>query len=351
MATVALLLILALVLAGSLPRIGADRPPPEALQAYLHGRALLDQRIAPALEQARVDFERALEIHPRYAEAHAGIADSYLQRIVIGLDRPADLYPHARAAAQRALALDPDLAEARTTLAMVFFLADHDFPRGEQEIRRALRSRPDDANAHRWYAFVLACSGRRSEAVAEARRALSLAPRDLTIHRDVLEVFLLARDYEAVVRQGKRTLELAPDHADARLKVAWALAHQGRDREAYAAFRATLRSVGVTPRVLENLDGVFAAEGLPGLYRATARWMEGAAPVLGAGSWIDLAVLYAAAGDRDRAFAWIERGVERQDPYLVLFPVSPLIDGLRSDPRFPRLLRRLGMSVPSSSFP
>ena len=339
-ATVALLLVLALVLAGSLPR-AQRRPPPEAVEAYLRGRALLGQRVPPALEQSRLDFERALAIHPGYAEAFAGIAEGWFQRIFLGLERPADLYPRARAAALRALELDPDLAEARVTLAMVTVLADHDLERGEEELRRALRSRPVDAGAHRWYAYVLACLGRPAEAVAETRQALRLAPQDLTIHRDASEIFLLARDYDAVVHQGEKTLALSPNFADVHLKMAWALALQGRDAEAYAAFRAALLAVGVEAGPLEDLDRVHATEGLPGVYRAMARWLEGAAPVLGGGSWIDLAVLHAAAGNRDRAFAWIEQGVRRQDPFLVLLPVTPLVDGLRSDPRFPRLLRRL----------
>lgn len=316
-----------------------------AAEACRHGLALLDNPSVEGLEQARLDFARALEMEPRSAEAEAGLAQVYVLQAFAGAGAPAELFPRARAAARRAAELDPGLASAHAALGAVAFLGDRDFQGAEAELRRAVRLEPASVNAHHLLALLLSALGRGDEAVAEIRRAVELAPSNLFLRTSAMETLFLARRYGEVLQMGEETLALAPESPQPSFQMGWAYAFLGRDREAYASFRAGCRSLGIPEVRLERLDGIFAAEGLPGVYRSLAHSLEQAGSV-GRVQWGDLVAVHSVAGDTDRAFALVEAAVERGEPGLVWMTVSPFADGLRSDPRFERLVRRLGLPSP-----
>lgn len=341
-----------LVTGGSAPESGATGDgagqAAQAAEACRKGREALALRTPISLRQAELYFQQALSLDPEQAAAQAGLADTYCLMVDAGVDAPARLFPRARQAADAALALDPDLAEAHSARATVLFLHDRDFAAAEEAFRRALELDPGYVPAHRLYAFMLSALGRHGEAVAEAERALELDPYSLQAHRDLGEILLLARRYDQVIDRMRATLTLDPDFPDAHLKMGYAYFFLGRPAEAYAAFRAAFEGLGLAPELLARLDQAFAGRGLPEVFRLTAQAME-EDPLRGnPRSLTDRAVLYGAAGDREQALAALQQADARRDPNLLWLAVAPYADPLRSDPRFARLVAHLGLPAPPS---
>jgi len=311
---------------------------PAAVEAYLRGRALLDPRAPEGLRQARVYFEQATRLEPAFAEAFAARAEASVLMIDHGL--PAETSVQARADALRALRLDPNLAEARVSHAAILALLDWDLPGSERELRRALALQPSLAKAHRSYAYVLSALGRHEEAVREAREALALDPLHLPTHWDAAEILLLARRYDDVLGQMGRALELDPGAATAHYQIAFARWFQGREREAYAAYRRGLECEGLTREVLEGLDDIFSRDGLRGVFRSVAGYLE-SQPVQTPSLRRHVGIYYAAAGEEGRALAILEEGYRERSPAMLWVAVSPHLDPLRSHPRFKDLVSRL----------
>ncbi len=317
-----------------------DPVPAEAMEAYQKGHSLLSQHTPQALQQARVYFQRALQLHPQFPAASAGLAESIVLRLDIGLGVPAELAAEARAAALQALEADPDLAEAHSAYAAIVAAFDWDFPRAGKELRRALQLRPDLAEAHRRYAYVASTLGRREEAIRAARRALALDPLSLPAYRDVAEMLIMARRYDEAVLEVRKALELDPDDPGSLSKMATVYWLQGKEREGYAAYRRSLRAESLDPEVLARLDAVFAREGMQGVARSVAQYLE-SQPIEVPSLYAEMATLYAAAGERDRAFAALGRACDERLPNLPWLSASPYLDSLRADPRFAELLHRM----------
>jgi len=318
-----------------------------ARQAYLEGRALLSQATPQAAQQARLHFQHALDLEPGFALAASGMADAHLSRVETGLANPIEVWPLARAAASQALELGPELAETRTSFGAVLQLADHDGVGAEREYRRALEIDPSYSLAHRRYALFLAISGRIDSAVVEGRRAVDCAPRDLAAQRTLVDVLLIARRYRDAERQAGATLAVAPDFLEMGNRLALVYALQGKDKEAYGAYRDVLRRVGLSTEAIERLDRAFSSEGPSGVYRSIAGWIEREAALRADSAWLDLAVLYSLLGEKDRAFALLDRGIERGDPNVEWLAVSPFLDSLHLDLRWKHWLERLHLAVPS----
>lgn len=320
-----------------------------ATEACRKGRAALVLRTPISLRQAELYFQQALTLDPHQGAAQAGLADTYCLMVDAGVDSPARLFPRARQAAEAALALDPGMAEAHSARATVLFLHDRDFTAAEEAFLRALELEPRYAPAHRLFAFMLSALGRHDEAVAEAERALELDAYSLQAHRDLGEILLLARRYDQVIDRMQATLTLDPDFPDAHLKMGYAWFFLGRPAEAYAAFRAAFEGLGLAPELLVRLDQAFAGRGLAEVFRLTAQAMEEDTLRSNPRSLTDRAVLYGAAGDRERALAALQQADARRDPNLLWLAVAPYADPLRSDPRFARLVAHLGLPAPPSA--
>src|SRR5262249_20217932 len=153
-----------------------------AYEAYLRGRFFWNRRDAEDLEKSLAAFEEAVRHDPGYALAYAGLADAY---VLLAPGGPPDFFPKAEAAAQKALTLDPDLAEAHASLGFARFFADWDFAGSERELRRAIQLNPGYATAHHWYAYRLLAAGHSARAVSEVRRAREIDPTSLVVNRDV----------------------------------------------------------------------------------------------------------------------------------------------------------------------
>jgi TolB-like protein/DNA-binding winged helix-turn-helix (wHTH) protein/Flp pilus assembly protein TadD len=321
---------------------------PAAYEAYLKGRYFWNKRTAEGLKTAVDYFKQAIEIDPNYAPAHAGLADAYalLGDWEYAAMTPREALPLAKAAAIKALELDSTLGEAHTSLAFCLDVFDWDLESAETEFRRAIELNPGYATAHHWYAWHLSLSGRTDEAIAEMKRAESLDPLSLIINAELAELLLIAHSYDDSIRQSRKTIEMDPNFALAHNQLAQAYLQKGMHDEAIAELQKAIRLSGGSPTCTANLARAYAASGR----RAEAvRLLTDLEKLSGPGysHASEIAVVYAALGDRDRAMAWLERGYEeRVNPSVLL---RPGFDPLRADPRFQRLVRRVGLGQVSQT--
>ena len=291
------------------------RLDPEAYELYLRGRFLWNRRDAPGLRGAVEYFERAIERRPDYALAHVGIADAFIVLGDQGNVPSTVALPKARSAALRALELDPGLAEAQASLAMVRGIYDWDWDGAERGFRRAIELNPSYATAHHWYAHLLRALGRFDEAVAETRRAQELDPLSLIINSNVGSALFYAGRHQEAAAQYRKTLEMNPSWAPAHWGLGRSLLKLGRRAEAVAAHEKAVTLSRRDAGYVCTLANALALSGsrdaaLPLLAEMEARAKEQYV------SPYDLALIYAGLGDEPRAFAALERCL-RGAPQLV----------------------------------
>lgn len=318
--------------------------PTEDLQAYdyyLLGRERWRSRDPRALREALALFEAAVAQDPGYARAHAGMADVWAVMTWYDTVPPAETYPRARRAAERALALEPGLAEAHATLGLIAHEYDLDWDGAEAHLRRAIDLRPNYASAHHWYAILLSNRGRHQEAVRHGGRALDLDPFSTVIAGDVAAILWTAgRNEEAlalldealtadpepppVVEFERATMLLYESRADraAASLERWARLAGARDPRAIRVVAEAARDPG---RTSEALGALAALE------------REGAADP------IDLIPLYALLGDRRTALAAVEEAFTTRSPWLIWMGTLPWYDSLRAEPRFRTVMEDAGL--------
>ncbi len=245
--------------------------------------------------------------------------------------------PKAKAAAERALAIDDSLAEAHTSLGVVFDDFEWKFNEAEQQYRRAIELNPSYALAHQRLGQLLAEKGRFDEAKAESRLALELDPLSLNVNVSLGAVEFLSRDYGAAIEQLNRTLELDPQYVEARGLLGWISVQEGRYDEALRLWMSMAPDDHA-----ESLRAAFAKGGIRRYFErdlelAFERQRRG--EELAVFSAMELAYL----GRKDEAFVVLERAFEERNSWLGELNVDPSWDPLRSDPRFVDLVRRVGL--------
>lgn len=314
----------------------------EANLLYLKGLYFWNKRNEAAIRKGIEYFQQALEKDRNYALAYAGLAESYAILPTYGDTPPEEAALNAKAAALQALEIDPTLAEAQATLGSVS--ADQwDWPEAEKRLKRALELNPGNATAHGWYADYLTRVGRVDEGLAEIKRAYELDPLSLPINLGFASILFCARQYDRAIEQARKTLELEPSFIRGRVHMGLFLLQVQRYEEAIAELdRAKLLSAGHSS-VLGPLGYAYAVSGRKNearkiLRELTMRAKQRHVPA------IDLAVIYLGLGEKDRTFALLNRACEERSGLVTLLKVEPPFDPLRSDPRFPGLLRRVGLS-------
>lgn len=324
----------------SRPAAPAHMPSTAAHQHYLRARRLLNQRTPDALQEALREFHRALDADPGYAQAQAGLAQSYVLLPFYGLSPPRAAMPRARAAAQEALDLDPALAEAHAVRAVVHYQFEHDWAAAAAAFERALAASPSDATTHQWFAEFLGYAGRFEESRAYLAQASSLDPLSPIVAALRGSPDVWAGRCEAADRHLAEALAFAPDFPLALYSRAVCYRGQGRLDEAIAIYRRLLPRLG-EGFVLASLANAEAARGdhvgARDHARALARLSERAyVPPY------KFAVIHVGLGEREEAFARLEQAFEASDERLVLLDVDPHMHPLRRDPRFVELRRRVG---------
>jgi eukaryotic-like serine/threonine-protein kinase len=322
-------------------RLAAPRPiDAKAYEAYLLGRFLLDQGTEESLHQARDQFTKAIEIQNDYAAAYAGLASYYAILPFYSALSPAEVFPKARAAAEKSLQLDERLAEAHASLAYIRAYYEWDWPAAEREFRRALELRPSYADAHFSYSRFLAAAGRMDEAVAEIRRAQDLDPRSLPLKANQALLSYFGGQYDEALKELLDVRKLDPTLSLAHWGIGLTYEQKGMEKEAIAALlKAT--SLSKSLNLQSSLGHAYARFGKGAEARAILDVIRERSKQSYVPSYFS-ALIYAGLGDKDHAFEWLERAFQERSTVLAYLRLDPRLAPLRSDPRFAELLRRMG---------
>ena len=315
---------------------------PEAYQAYLKGRYYWNKRTEAGIKKGVEHFQQAVDLDPTYALAYTGLADSYSVLPDYSATPTREAGPKAKAAAAKAIELDPNLGEAHASLADVLELSDWDFAGAEREFKRAIELNPNYATAHHWYANLLDYSGRSEEARIEILRAQQLEPLSLIINTTVGGVFLDARQYDQAITQYKKTLEIDPNFPLAHEYLALAYGGKGRYEEAVTELNGAIALAGRRPVYVANLGYIHALSGKGDQANKMLRELIERAKTEYVSAY-DIASVYAGLGDNEKAFAWLEKAFQEREGGIVSLKADLYWDSLRTDPRFPDLVRRIGL--------
>jgi len=320
---------------------------PDAYSLYLKGRFILHTRTKEAMEEAAKNFLQATSIDGRYAKAYAGLADSYLLLGSYGYSDAKEAYGKAKDYISKALDLDDDLAEAHVSLGFLLETYYYDFQAARKEFERAISLSPSYAQARHWYGLNLAIFGQLEEAVAQVEKALEADPLSAQVATVLGGLYIyLGRSDEALF-QWKKALMSSPDNVPVYLNRAAYYAKVGRRDEALADLGKAMELTSGAS-VVKCIEGyAFAALG----ERAKAQQTLDEVTLLSQKEYVSpwyIAIIHAALGNKDEFFQWTEKAIaDRSAEIESLVNPDPLLDSMRTDPRYGELLKRVG--VPSQA--
>src|SRR5712692_3357627 len=318
-----------------------DTSNPDAYAFYLKGRYYWNKRTPDNLRKAIEQFQLAADKDPNYALAYVGLADCYSLLEFYAGTPASETSPKAKAFAERALQLDNSLAEAHTSLGYAYEEL-WQWEKAEEEFKRALKLNPNYPTAHHWHGILLLDAGRFDEALIEAKRAQELDPLSLAISQNVSQTYLARGDVNSAIVAARKIIELDPRYPRGHMYLGFAYLKQGNYADANAELRKAVdlperdRSVpgalgygyAVSGRRVEALTILKELEEKYGRHEAVGQ---------------DLAAVYAGLGDKDQAFAWLEKDFQARSGLLPRVRWYVPYESLRSDPRYTDLLRRMGL--------
>jgi serine/threonine-protein kinase len=321
---------------------GHNTPSVEAYQFYLRGRYFWNKRTAEGLKKAIDEFQQAIERDPNYALGYVGLADCYgLLEEYAGVPASESL-PKAKAAADHAIQLDDSLCEAHTSLAFAFFQL-WKWAEAEAEFKRAISLNRNYATAYHWFSIYFRTKRQFDDSMREIKRAQELDPLSSVIGQNVAEVYLLQNDLTSAIEECNRVIELDPSFPGTHDELGFAYLKQQRYEEAIAEFQKTVDLSGRTSRYLSDLGYCFAVTGRRAEAQAILKELEERYKRReSVGNY--LAGVYAGLGDKDQAFAWLEKDFELRSgqlPWRITRWFT--FEALRSDPRYADLVRRVGL--------
>jgi tetratricopeptide (TPR) repeat protein len=316
-----------------------NRPTPEAYEAYLRGRYLLERRTADALGRGHAYLQEAVRLDPQFALGYAALSHGY-HRLAGETLPPQEAMPRAVESADRSLQLNPDLAEGHAARAMVFASYTWDWAAAERAFRRALDLGPQSVETRIAYASFLSHVGRLDEAVTEAERSLQLDPVSLSGRAQLAVILYRARRYADALEQLERVRELDANFPTTYLNLALVHAARAQHREALAAIE---RGRALDPESVDLMSIHAFVLGRAGeRHRAAAVLDELASRASRqyVHPWT-IGLVHLGLGDTVGALDALERGFEQRSWMTTLIKVNPELDPLRGDPRFERLIERM----------
>jgi len=322
-------------------KLSAGTANPEAYEAYRNGRVYwLDRDLGRSL----ASFEKALSKDPRYSPALAGLATAYL---LLG-ETPNDVMapdvaiPKARKAANEALAIDPNQADALCVLANIAQGYDHNFPEAERLFKEAIQVDPSNVTAHEWYGYFLVVINRMQDADKEISRALEIEPASPLLNTTASELKYYQRDYDGAIKQANKTLDQYPGFFLARF---W-LGSAYREKKMYPL---ALKQFHLAREESNDLPCMVQAEGHAlGMSgdREGAKNLLSQLQAAATSRYVPalyFAGIYEGLGDHDKVFQWLDKAYEERNDRLPYLGVDPIADPLRGDSRFKKLMKKLGL--------
>jgi serine/threonine-protein kinase len=313
----------------------------EAYQSYLKGRYHWNKRTQEGLKKSIEYFTEALDKDPTYAQAYAGMADSYNTLARFNFLRPQEAYPKARAAATKALEIDETLAEAHSSLAVVKMDYEWDLPGAEREFKRAIELNPSYPSAHQWYGLLLMSRGQTEQALAETKRAQQLDPLSLIVDMGLGGLYIYARRFDEAIAYLEKVRELHPEAFQPDSNLAYVYEIKGMKDEAVASYLKSRTLAGDTAERIAALKAAYAVSGWKGYLQKRVDEMKEHARQKRYISPFSVALLYTQMGEKNQALAWLEKTYEERNYRLLFIKVDARLDSLRSEPRFLDLVRRI----------
>jgi serine/threonine-protein kinase len=316
----------------------------EAFRLYILGRVEWNKRTEEGLKRGIAYFEQSIQEDPNYALAYAGLADCH---IILGFNHmlfsPREAFGKARSAAAKALEKDANLAEVYASLACIQAGFDWDWTGAERQFKRAIQLQPTYPTAHHWYALLLSRLGRHDEGLAEIRQTQKLDPSSLIINHGMGAALRLAHRLDDAIEQYRKTLAMEPTFAYALLDLGVAYAQKGMYPEAIMELQRAHQQSKRQTRILGFLGYAHAKAGQESQAREVLARLQDLAKHSYVSSYT-MALIYLGLGDKDQAFACLHQALAERDPWLMEVKIEPLLDELRTDPRFTDLLRCMGLA-------
>jgi serine/threonine-protein kinase len=310
----------------------------QAYELYLKGHYYMNRLTEEGVKKGLGYFQQAIDIDPRFAPAYAGVAESYAMLSSDGVIPAKEAIPKAKAAALKALELDEALAEAHTSLAFIA-MNDWDWRVAEREFKRAIALNPNYVNARHWYSHYLISVGRIEESLAESKRALELDPLDVAMNFHLGWHYFYARQYDQAIAQLQETLEMDRNSTQAHYILGWAYEQKGRFDDAIAELQKSTELGGGDQR--GSIGHVYAISGRRGEAQKLLDQLQEESTHKYVSPY-SIAVIYEGLGQKDQAFAWLERAYAERESSIKGLKLDPEFASLHSDPRFTDLLRRIG---------
>jgi TolB-like protein/DNA-binding winged helix-turn-helix (wHTH) protein/Tfp pilus assembly protein PilF len=315
---------------------------PEGYDAYLKGKAITDSsgKMSPAEDIEH--FQKAIQLTPGYAPAFVTFAMYQRKLASLGFASSKSSYASGRAAIERALELDPNLATAHSEMGWIYWRGEWDFPAADKEFRRALELNPGEAKAHEQYSLYLKSQGRYSDALRESDLAIKLSPLESFSFANAGTLLGLMQRYDSSMQHFDRALQLAPDEAYVHERLGAALLWQRKYEQALEVLQ---RAVDLSIRQPEKLAWLSYAHAVSGHKQNALAVLDELKrnPHQQYSSPFYMALPYVGLGDNEGALRWLEKAYADHDEWMVYLRIYPEFAPLHSDPRFQDLARRVGL--------
>ena len=314
----------------------------EAYNLYLKGRFFWNQRTTPALKKGIDFFQQAIELDPTYAAAYSGLADCYTALGYGSFLAPKEAFPKAKAAAIKALELDSTFAEPHASLGYIEFYYHWDWNAAEKQFKTAISLNPNYVVAYDWYSVHLTALERSEEAREIIKKAQDLDPLSVPISTDMGFTLYYSAHYDEAIKELQATLEMNPKYHLAHLWLGRAYQEKKMYDEAITEYEKTLSVVTDWPVAIAAIGYVYGVAGKKTEAHKTLDNLK----TLSEQKFVTaygVALVYAGLGEKDQAFAWLNKSYEERSNWLVWLKLDPRWNSIRSDPRFADLVRRVGL--------
>jgi tetratricopeptide (TPR) repeat protein len=314
---------------------------PAALDAYLLGRHHWDLFTQESLLKSIESFEHATRLDPEYAAAHSGIAEAWTGLFFMGASPFDEAIPTARQAATKALALDDYSAEAHHAIAVVYY-HEWNWKRAEEENQKAISVNPSYSTSYVLSTNIYRHLGRADESITAAKKGLEVDPLAMIPNQMLASAYVNARKYDLAIVQYQKALELHPNDSTLLYHLGWAYVYSGATDKGAEAIANSLALEGGDPQLSPDLAYIDARTGKKGEARRILGRVLDLARTYEVSPGL-IAMMYIGLNDREQALTWLEKAYQQHSPMMAWLKVDPRFDGIRSEPRFQELMRRVGL--------